>query len=165
MCQGYRVSEIQNTRIQSTMDTEYQGHRVLIIDMNVCWNSICWLSLIICWPNENKLPFFVSVCCKQMQVSHFRLPFAANKQKLLFLLVLLSIYTVYQNSLYIYLYIYLLPISNFKQEMKIQAIFLNPFTVYSSCKREFVVCPFADQETNGSHPFAKGLKGPAHLWY
>jgi hypothetical protein len=28
----------------------------------------------------------------------------------------------------------------------------------------FVVCPFADEETNGDYPFANGLNGLAHLW-
>jgi hypothetical protein len=44
-----------------------------------------------------------------------------------------------------------------------QAIFLNLFTVCSSCKRKFVVCPFVNKETKGSYPFANGLKGLAHL--
>jgi hypothetical protein len=35
--------------------------------------------------------------------------------------------------------------------------FLNPFTVCSSCKRKFVICPFVDGETNGSYPFANRL--------
>jgi hypothetical protein len=46
------------------------------------------------------------------------------------------------------------------------AIFLKPFTVCSSCKRKFVVCPFIDEETNGSYPFANklnGLSGLVHL--
>jgi hypothetical protein len=33
---------------------------------------------------ENKLPFSISVCRKQMEVYHFHFPFAANKRKLLF---------------------------------------------------------------------------------
>jgi hypothetical protein len=33
---------------------------------------------------ENKLPFSISVCRKQMEVCRFRFSFAANKQKLLF---------------------------------------------------------------------------------
>ncbi len=47
-----------------------------------------------------------------------------------------------------------------------QAIFLNLFTVCSSCKRKFVVSTFVDEETNASYPFAKGingLHGLAHL--
>jgi hypothetical protein len=40
-----------------------------------------------------------------------------------------------------------------------QVIFLNPFTVYSSCKRKFVICSFVDEETNGSYSFVNGLKG------
>ncbi len=39
--------------------------------------------------------------------------------------------------------------------------FVNLFIVCSSCQRKFVICPFLDEETNGSYRFAKGL---AHLW-
>jgi hypothetical protein len=47
------------------------------------------------------------------------------------------------------------------------------FTVCSSCKQKFVVCPLVDEETNGSYPIANGpnglnglngLNGPAYLW-
>jgi hypothetical protein len=44
-----------------------------------------------------------------------------------------------------------------KQKTEAQAVFLNPFTVCSSSKRKFVVCPFVDEETNGSYPFGYGL--------
>jgi hypothetical protein len=47
--------------------------------------------------------------------------------------------------------------------MAAHTIFLNPFTVGSWCKRKFVVCPFVDEETNGSYPFANGLNELAHL--
>ncbi len=40
-----------------------------------------------------------------------------------------------------------------------QAIFFNPFTVRSSCKRKFIVCPFVDEETSRSYPFANGING------
>jgi hypothetical protein len=50
--------------------------------------------------------------------------------------------------------------SNRKRKMKAQSDFLNPFTVCSSCKQKFVVCPFVDEETNTSYPFANGF---AHL--
>jgi hypothetical protein len=43
-------------------------------------------------------------------------------------------------------------------------VFLNPFTVCLSYKWKFVLCPFVDEETYGSYPFANGLKGHAHLW-
>jgi hypothetical protein len=43
-----------------------------------------------------------------------------------------------------------------------QAIFVNAFTVFSSCKRKFVVCPFVNKETNGNYP-SNGLNGYAHL--
>jgi hypothetical protein len=51
--------------------------------------------------------------------------------------------------------------------MEAQVIFLNPFTVGSSCKRKFVICPFVYKETNVSYPFANRLNRlnrPAHLW-
>jgi hypothetical protein len=41
--------------------------------------------------------------------------------------------------------------------MKAQSIFLNPFTVCSSCRWKFFVCLFVDKETNGSYPFENGL--------
>ncbi len=37
--------------------------------------------------------------------------------------------------------------------------FLNPLTVCSSFNRKFVLCPFADEETNGRYPFVNGLNG------
>ncbi len=43
-----------------------------------------------------------------------------------------------------------------------------PSSVCSSCKRKFVLCPFFDEETNGSFPCANeldGLTGLAHLLY
>jgi hypothetical protein len=46
----------------------------------------------------NKLPFSVSVCSKQMEVSRFCFPFAANKQKLPF-----SISSIFCIFLYVLL--------------------------------------------------------------
>ncbi len=54
-------------------------------------------------------------------------------------------------------------ISNVKRKTEAQTIILNLFTVCSSCKRKFVVCPFVYKETNGSYPFSNGLRGLAHL--
>jgi hypothetical protein len=60
--------------------------------------------------------------------------------------------------------------SNRKRKTEAQAIFLNPFTFYSLCKRKFVICPFVNEETNRSYPFAHGfigfigLNGHAYLW-
>jgi hypothetical protein len=57
--------------------------------------------------------------------------------------------------------------------MKAQAILPHPFTLCSSCKQKFVVCPFVNKETNVSNPFANRLNGLnglnrlnglAHLW-
>ncbi len=50
-----------------------------------------------------------------------------------------------------------------KTETEAQAICLNPFTVCFLCKRKFVICLFADEETNKSYPFAKGLNGLKEL--
>jgi hypothetical protein len=44
-----------------------------------------------------------------------------------------------------------------KQKTEAQAIFLNPFTVCSSCKRKLPICPLVAEVKNGSNPFAKGL--------
>ncbi len=57
-------------------------------------------------------------------------------------------------------------VSNLKQKMEARAIFLYPFTVCSSCKWKFVICPFVYEETNGSYLFSNGLNslnGLAHL--
>ncbi len=49
--------------------------------------------------------------------------------------------------MYIYLYtntyLYIMP---FQIETEAQAYFFSPFTVCSSYKRKFVVCPFVDEE-------------------
>jgi hypothetical protein len=60
------------------------------------------------------------------------------------------------GTIHIYIYVYA-AISDGKQKTEIQGIFLSLFTVCSSCKRKFVLCPFVDEETNGSYPFANGL--------
>jgi hypothetical protein len=52
---------------------------------------------------------------------------------------------------------------HFKRQTEAMAIFLNPFTVCSPCIEKFVVCPFVDEETNGSYPFANRLKGLVNL--
>ncbi len=51
--------------------------------------------------------------------------------------------------LYVYLYLYIC--CRFKRKTEAQAIFPNPFTICSSCKQKFSVCPFV-----GSYPFANG---------
>jgi hypothetical protein len=47
-----------------------------------------------------------------------------------------------------------------EQNTATQALFLNPFTICSSCKE---VCSFVDEETNRSYQFANGLNGLANL--
>ncbi len=47
-----------------------------------------------------------------------------------------------------------------KRKTEAQAFFLNPFfTVCSSLKWKFSVCPFVEEEISGSYPFANGLNG------
>ncbi len=42
-------------------------------------------------------------------------------------------------------------------KLEAQTFFFHPFTVCSSFKRKFVVCPLVDEETNGSLPYANGI--------
>jgi hypothetical protein len=70
--------------------------------------------------------------------------FAAKKRKLTF--SVFCIYTYICIKILAYVYIYMLC---FKRKSEAQAIFLNQFTICSSCKRKFVICPFVDEETNG----------------
>ncbi len=51
----------------------------------------------------------------------------------------------------------------FKWKAEAKAIFLNQFTVCSSCKRKFVICPFVDEETNGIYLLANGLNGLLYI--
>jgi hypothetical protein len=71
---------------------------------------------------------------KQTSIYHFQ--FAANK-RCCYPNIYISIYPY----IYIYIYIYA-AVSNGKWKMEAHAIFLNPMTFCSSCKRKFVVCPF-----------------------
>jgi hypothetical protein len=48
------------------------------------------------------------------------------------------------------------------QKMEDQVIFLNLFTVCSSCKQKFVVCQLVDEESNENYPFANRLNGLVH---
>ncbi len=69
--------------------------------------------------------------------------------------------------MYTYTYTY----CHFKRKTEVQTFFFNPFTVCSLHKRKYFVCPFVDEETNGSYLFANrlngqnGLNGLAHLQY
>jgi hypothetical protein len=69
---------------------------------------------------------------------------------------------IYISSIYVFIHTSLSIFTvyiccRFKQKTEAQAIFLNPFSVCSLCKRKFVVCPFVYEETNGNYPFANGL--------
>jgi hypothetical protein len=57
-------------------------------------------------------------------------------------------------SIYIYIYTHsyiYAAVSNGKQKTDAQVIFIDPFTIFALCKQKFVVCPFVDEETNGSY--------------
>jgi hypothetical protein len=43
------------------------------------------------------------------------------------------------------------------------AIFPNTFTISSSYKQKFFLCPFVYEETNRSYPFTNGLNGLNNL--
>ncbi len=99
---------------------------------------------------RGSLPFPFSVCSKQTENAVSVSSFCVC----VFIYIYIYIYT------YIYIYIYSIFISYyFKQiiESGSPAIFLNPFTVCSSCKWKFFVGPFVDKETNGIYSFANGL--------
>jgi hypothetical protein len=57
-----------------------------------------------------------------------------------------------------YIYIYCIW-CRFKRKTEVQVIFLNPFTIFSSSKRKFVVCPLLYEEINGTYQFVNGLNG------
>jgi hypothetical protein len=96
---------------------------------------------------ENKIPTFVSICTsKQMEVCRFRFPFVCCNQ-----------------NIFIHICIYIC--CCFKRKTEAQGIFLNPFTICSSCKQKFVICPFVDKKMNGRSLFANGLNGFAHLCF
>jgi hypothetical protein len=45
-----------------------------------------------------------------------------------------------------------------QREIGGQTVFLNPFTIYLSCKRRFAFCPCVDAETNGKLSACKQTK-------
>ncbi len=116
------------------------------------------------------------LCC-------FGFSFATNTRSCHFPIVLFSAYIyilkkqhIYRYIILIYIYIYLYiygTVSNGKR--KPQRFKKNPFTICSSCKRKFVICPLVYQVTNRSYPSAnrlnrhyklsrlKELTGLAHL--
>ncbi len=115
------------------------------IDGQVCWNSNRRLPFIICRPRK----------------TNFRFPFAANKE-----ILSSSFSSVFSVCVYIliFIFIFICCRSKWKMENRSSGDFLNPFTVCSPCKWKFVICPFVDEETKGSYPFANeqnGLNGLA----
>jgi hypothetical protein len=116
----------------------------------------------------------VFIVCRSWKTNfHFPFPLAANKQNFAvsvfrlqqtngscrFPLVLFYIYIFTENrTLYLYA-----TVSSGKGKIEAKAVFLNPFTVYSSCKLKFVVCLFIEKETNRSYLFVNGLNGLKRL--
>ncbi len=43
--------------------------------------------------------------------------------------------------------------------MEAQVFSLNQFSIWSAYKQKFVVCPFVQEETNGSYSFTNGING------
>jgi hypothetical protein len=122
----------------------------------------------------NYMHRWAHLLSQQMSITIYFLPtkenklpvsFAANKQKLLFFIHTATSICLLQtaNFIYGYIYIYAAVFRKNKRTTEDQAIFLNLFSVCSSCKRKLFVCPFVDEETNGTYPFANGLNGLAHL--
>ncbi len=78
------------------------------IDGHVCWNSNRRLPFICLQTKENKLPLSDSLCSKQMEVCCFRLPFSANKQKLLMCVSsVFRLHTYLHICIYVYVYVYI----------------------------------------------------------
>jgi hypothetical protein len=99
------------------------------------------------------------VCRPWKKNLYFPFPLAANKQKFAvsvfrlqqtngscrFPLVLFIFVFIFTENRTLYLYA---TVSSGKRKIEAKAIFLNLFTVYSSCKLKFVVCLFLEKEAN-----------------
>jgi hypothetical protein len=72
----------------------------------------------------------------------------------------MAAYIYSENRTIMYIYAAIL---NRKWKTEAQMIFLNHFTICSSCKQKFVVCPFVDEQASESYPFANELNELAHL--
>ncbi len=117
--------------------------------------------------------FSFSVCRKQTGVCCFCSPFSVNKLKLpfsinsvflninyIYCIGSINIYTVDVNididiDIYVYICIYICmyiyaAVSKKKRKPR-RKYFLNLFSVYSSSKQNYVICPIVDKETNGSY--------------
>jgi hypothetical protein len=98
---------------------------------------------------ENNIPF--SICSKKNGNCHFPYTY-----------IHISIYIYTKNgTIYINMCIYCT--SKRKRKTEAQVFFLNLFSVCSSCKLKFFVCPFVNVETNWRYPIANGLNGLARL--
>ncbi len=159
------------------------------LDGHVCWNSIRRLPFIFCRPKKNQLlfPFPFAANKWKFSVSVFRLQ-KTNGSCLIPLVPFLSCgnmetLTWRHRHGEIDMKTWRHRHGNMKKwklgDMKKwtwrhkrktepQAIFLNPFTVCSSCKQKFVVCQFVYDKTNRTYryPFTNGLNdlnGLSHL--
>jgi hypothetical protein len=145
------------------------NHYVFITDGHVLLNSKRRLPFIVCRLKKtiDRFPFAENK--RKFSVSVF--PVCSNKRKLPISICSISVYVYVLKGQHIYInkylckYVSIYICCSFKRKPEAQAIFLNPFTVFSSCKWKFVVCLFVYYETNGSCPFAHGLNGITHLGY
>jgi hypothetical protein len=95
-----------------------------VIDGHVWWNSNRQLSFIICRPSKTNFLFPFLFAANNRKIAVYVSEFQQTKGSWLFLLV---------------------QFFHFKWKTETQVMFLNPFTpLCSSCKRNFVVCPFVD---------------------
>ncbi len=134
------------------------------IDGHVCWNSNRRLPSIVCRPRQTnfRFPFPLAADKRKLAVSVFC--FLGNKRKSPFFVrsildVCVCVCVCVCMNIFIFIF-YMMP---FQTENGSPGDFLNPITVWSSCKGNFAVCLFVDKETNGKYPFANGLNG-LMLW-
>ncbi len=118
---------------------------------------------------KGSLPFLFTVWSKHTEVA-FSVPSIFRSFRLPYIYMYIYMYLYLYKYLYIYNYmsISIYICCHFKRTMEAQAIFLNPFTICSSCKRKFVICHlFLRKQTEVIHLQGtnglKRLNGLAHL--
>jgi hypothetical protein len=104
----------------------------------VCWNSKRQFPFYICRPRKTNWHFpyigiYRTVCIKTAV-------FIYNIYIWRHIYIYIYTHNIYTHILRISIYLYVFMLL-FQTETEVQAIFLNPFTICSSCKRKFVVCP------------------------
>jgi hypothetical protein len=116
-----KLSGVSSHRNHSFSTASY---RHITIDGHVCWNSNCWLLLIVCQPRK-QTSVFCSICSKQLKfvISVFCVRQTSGSYCFLLVLFSLYIYLLKQHHfciriythIYMYVYIYA-AISNRKRK-------------------------------------------------